>query len=492
MGQMRFLIPQPRRVTEGAAGAADLSGIDRVAWSSRSWIEDGQLVVERSVSDSGNLNIPWQVEGFGLRTISTASLMQRTEPYLLPLELARGLIGQLRDQIFDWQIIGLNIAEEIHEKTSQAMGHLRQTATNQEDLEACAQSAEAAIVLGFQAGELLARAYTEQSLAARLGGGKKLKNLFGCSLEKSMANGTAQRFLATFNAAVVPMCWRDIEASQGKYDWTVVDTQIKWCKANGLTVCSGPLLHLVARSIPNWMYLWEDDFDDLLKFVSEFVSATVKRFRGKVDVWQCAAGLITGSEFSLSEEQKLRLTASVVELVGELDPNTPVVLCFEQPWSEHTSHRDVDFPPLHFADALVRAGMELSGLMLSIDFGYHPDGTLPRGLLEFGRQLDYWGSYGLPLVVLVSAPSSNEADPLARHKVSIPLSDWTPSRQQAWAAQYLPLMLVKPYVQGVIWNQLDDSRPHDFPNGGLFDKAGVEKPSLGTLTAIRRAYLKSR
>ena len=29
--------------------------------------------------------------------------------------------------------------------------------------------------------------------------------------------------------------------------------------------------------------------------------------------------------------------------------------------------------------------------------------------------------------------------------------------------------MAKPAVQGVIWNQLRDNQPHDFPHGGLFD-----------------------
>ena len=178
MGQMRFLIPQPRRVTEEAAGAAYLSGIDRIAWPCRSWIEGSQLVVQRSVSDSGNLHIPWQVEGFGPVTLSTTSLAERAEPYVLPLELARGVLAQLRDQLSDWQMIGLDIAEEIHEKTSRAMGHLHLAATGQENPIACAQSAELAIGLGFEAGEMLAVAYAEQSMAARLSNGEKLGTVF--------------------------------------------------------------------------------------------------------------------------------------------------------------------------------------------------------------------------------------------------------------------------------------------------------------------------
>ena len=60
----------------------------------------------------------------------------------------------------------------------------------------------------------------------------------------------------------------------------------------------------------------------------------------------------------------------------------------------------------------------------------------------------------------------------------------------SWVARYVPLMLSKNFVQGVIWNQLHDSRPHNFPYGGLFDLRRRAKPALRTLAALRQAILK--
>jgi hypothetical protein len=61
--------------------------------------------------------------------------------------------------------------------------------------------------------------------------------------------------------------------------------------------------------------------------------------------------------------------------------------------------------------------------------------------------------------------------------------------QQRWAARFVPLALAKPSVCGVIWNQLCDSKPHDFPHAGLFDPDGQAKPALRTLAAIRKTRL---
>ena len=77
-----------------------------------------------------------------------------------------------------------------------------------------------------------------------------------------------------------------------------------------------------------------------------------------------------------------------------------------------------------------------------------------------------------------------------RQKDTLTPGEWTPAAQQAWVARYLPLMLAKPFVQGIYWNQLQDSVPHDFPHGGLFDEHRKAKPALRTLALLRQALLK--
>jgi hypothetical protein len=236
--------------------------------------------------------------------------------------------------------------------------------------------------------------------------------------------------------------------------------------------------------------LWADDFDNLLTFFSEHIRTVVQRYRGQVDLWQCAGRLNSGELFSLTEEEKLQLAVRAVEIVRQCDPETPAVVSFDQPWAEYMSRREVDFPPLHFADALIRSDLGLSGVMLEINVGYYPGGTLPRNPLDFSRQLDAWTFWGLPLWISVCAPSLCDADPMARRDVKIPPESWTPAVQQAWITRYVPLMLAKVGVQGVIWNQLHDSQPHDFPYGGLFDLRRHAKPALRTLASLRRAIFK--
>ena len=491
MGGMRFIVSPPGRITEETVEQAYLSGLDRIPWQVQARAAEGQLVLERPISESATLHIPWNVPGFGRMVISTGSLMERDEPYHLPLELARGKIGQVRNQMADWQSIGLQVPGPVASKLDEAVWSLGRAAVTNGAAPPSASQAEEALRLGIEAAQMLTLCYTEQAIAVR----RRVNGKLPASLAGDLGIGllddnTAALFLQTFNAAAIPFRWREIESAEGTYAWNVTDTQVEWCRAHGLGVYGGPLIQLDQRTLPDWLYVWEGEFEDILSFVCEYVQAVVTRYRGKVGVWQCAGRLNSSDALSLSEEETLRLAARVIELVRSLDPDTPVVISFDRPWAEYLNRREVDFPPVHFADALVRAGLGLSGLMLEINVGFHPGGTLARDPLDFSRQLDHWSLLGLPLHLAVCVPSSAHDDPLARRPVRLASESCSARIQQSWIAQYVPLLLAKPYVQGVVWNQLRDCEPHEFPHGGLFDLRRQPKPGLRTLTSIRQAHLK--
>ena len=488
MGLMRFAVSWPERVTEETLQQAYMSGIDRVAWQVEVGMEAGQLTVRRTVSDSGNLYIPWPVEGRGRLTLSTGSLMERPQPYHLPLELARGTISQVSNQLAEWRTVGLTVPQQVVQSLSESIRCFGRAAVGEGGLQESAELAEQSIGIALDAADVLVDSYVDQAIAARRSAGEKVSVVLGGNLGDQLPEGSAaEGFLSSFNAAAVPVCWREIEAGQGSYGWDTCDRQIEWCKAHGLKVCGGPLLQLDPRGLPDWLYLYEDDFDNLLSCVTEFVRAAVTRYRGKVDLWQCAGRLTSAKVFSLSEEEKLRLAAYTIGLARSIDPDTPALISFDQPWGEYLSRQEMDLPPLYFADALVRSGLELTGLVLEINLDYQPGGTLPRTPLEFSRLLDHWGLLGLPLFVSITVPSGDHDDPLAQRRAKVPPDVWTVQTQQSWVARYVPLILSKPSVEAVFWNQLYDAQPHEFPHGGLFDEHDRPKPALQSLASIRRA-----
>ena len=116
-----------------------------------------------------------------------------------------------------------------------------------------------------------------------------------------------------------------------------------------------------------------------------------------------------------------------------------------------------------------------------------------RNLLAMSQQLDHWSMLGVPLVVSVVSPSSDSEDASAQGPGrpvpgtdAVPIS---PESQQDWTLRHVPLMLAKNCVQAVIWNQLTDESPHEFPHGGLIDHRGIPKPAFESFRKIRQEYL---
>jgi hypothetical protein len=261
-----------------------------------------------------------------------------------------------------------------------------------------------------------------------------------------------------------------------------------------LKICSGPLLQIDKWSLPDWMYLWgEGDEENFRSCVAEHIQAVVERYRGKVQLWQCAAGLNIDNDFAHSEEERLRAAVLSIQTIRSVDPRAPVVITIDQPWGSFMSREECDLSPMHFADALVRADLGLSGIGLEINFGYAPSGTEPRDAVEFGRQMDRWSTLGLPLLVTLTAPSAASADPQAHPGVR-PLryagsEELSGAVQRAWGQKFLGVLLAKQPVQGIVWNQLLDSQPHAFPHGGLFDVQDQAKPVLELLGSLRQQHL---
>jgi hypothetical protein len=141
----------------------------------------------------------------------------------------------------------------------------------------------------------------------------------------------------------------------------------------------------------------------------------------------------------------------------------------------------------------VRSGLPIAALGLEIEVGYLPDGTYLRDSLELSRLIDTWSLLGVPLYIFLAAPSAESDDARVDSK-AVPVEGawpggWTPEGQADWVRAVVPMLLSKPSVQGIAWQQFRDDEPHELPHAGLFDAAGRPKPVLAALTTLRAEHL---
>lgn len=492
MGLMRFQVHDRDRIPPGGLDHVHLCGQDDLPWFSRTYFSGDHLIIERNEEDSGKLFVPWRVDQSSPLLINTSTLSERERPYLLELELARGMLNNLRNQIAIWEGMGLVVGPQLSKGVLKATTEFSRAATTQEDQTTSADWAERSLASTVSTMTYLTEEYVRQATAQRRAQSRPTTTWFGVNLGSQPPTASVtQHVVNTFNMVSVPVGWRAIEAVEGRRNWTESDALFEWAKTTGMRLSAGPLLELDDRGVPDWTYLWEGDFESVTRFSLDQVTAVVERYRGRVHLWQVAARMTHGHVLGLDEGHRLQLVAKAIQTVRKLDPSTPVVVSFDQPWAEYMAHERLDLAPYHFADALVRADLGLAGVGLEINFGYDPGGSVYRGPLAMSRLVDMWSQLEVPLLVALTMPSSAQQDPRANPKAKViagDSSEITHETQREWIEQHLPLLMAKGAVQILLWNQLSDSLPHHYPHGGLFDAHEQPKPAMESLKTIRQQF----
>src|SRR5258708_4559415 len=208
---------------------AYISGVDQAAWPTRIELAGNQLLCRRQNSDSGKLNIAWPVPGFGRPVLATASLPERQQSYVLAVELARGKIVQVRNQLAVWQAAGMAIPDDFVPLHREAHRLLARSVAVQHDPAEASEFAQQAIIKECEAAEVLTRSYVEQRLEVRHRQYPQLPPVFGCSLGDSpLAPEQQQQFLAGFNGAARPFPWTHSDAEKRHYPWENDDVPSTW------------------------------------------------------------------------------------------------------------------------------------------------------------------------------------------------------------------------------------------------------------------------
>lgn len=492
MGQMRFVIPLPERLVPDAAEQAYLAGPEGIPWECTTTFAGTALAIQRETRESGYLYFPWNVPGRGVVMLTSGSLMERANPYHLPVELARGTLNRLRNQVSLWEAAGMVLPDALEPLIHRATVAFARAATGQANPIAACEPADESIRLGLDASDILTHDYARQVLDIRRSQQQPLTTLLGARLQAAPGADFGGKFLATFNTAMVSPVWHNLEPKMGRFQWDDLDAQVQWCRDHNIRLCFGPLLQFDRHMLPDWLFL-DEEFEEVQLSAVQYIDALVKRYRGKVQLWHVAARMNQEGAFHFTEEQRLRLVVEAVDRVRALDAKTPMILSFDQPWGEYIIRKDQELTPLHFADTLIRGELGLAGIGLEMNLGYWPGGTLPRDALEISRQIDRWSQLGVPLVIFVSIPSASSADSLARQATRVApnliAGGVTPQTQQATLSWLLPLLVAKQSVQAVIWNHWRDDVPHEMPHSGLCDQKGKPKPALQAIASFRKDLL---
>ncbi len=473
---------------------AYVTGLDRAPGRTQVELRPHLLICKKEACESGRIFLPWPVDGFGMPMVGTATLVERDQPYDLAVELARGKLNDVRNQLADWRLMGLKSTADLDALIHTAQATFAKAATSQDDPAASLAASQECLIAAHRASMLLVETYTNQVLHKRLGHASKLSTLVATEVTGDpRSTPYSHSITRATNAAVIGQHWRDLAPVEGKYRWDDFDLQLAWCRRRRLTPIARPILEFRNAALPDWLWLWEGDFDAIVGMIGELVKQAVHRYRGKIPIWRLIGRPATNDVLGLSEEQQIQITAYALQTAREIAPNTQFIIDFDRPWAEWMGSRNFQLGPLHVANSLAQADLNLAGIGLEIAPGFDPPGSHLHEILDFSRMLDLYALINLPLHVTVFFPSSSKPDSQADQSIKVDTRQWggdpTEESQRQWAARWVSLAVAKPFVKSVTIAHAGDAQPHVFPNSGLMRHDFSPKPIFEWLKAFRTKYI---
>lgn len=538
MAIMRFRIPNALDFDPRFWQAAFVAGIDGRPLKSENGLDEDILILDIDSSDSCKLSIPWPTKDFGPIVLTTASLRSNQPPYDLTLELARGTIHRIRTNAFFWDRTGVRIPNSHSELIDQASDIFVQAILEKENKPLSDSLAQQAIDLTVSAARPLVRAYVTQNLHARLRNNEKLQTLFGVRLPNaSNWPQFAEHLLPACNTVSIDCALSSSNNSTSTESQRGTIEQLQWAKEKNLRVVSGPLVTPMdvrsAQSDPSY-----DSFESLMAIVLQKVKHTVTKYQGNVQLWDACSGLSNCQSTGLDDAQSFKLACNIINLIHNLDPKTPLIFSVDLPAAENMRLNNRAINPLVFAESLIRAhDRSIAGIGLELNLNRWPDGTLPMDLPGLSDLIDHWSSQNRSLLVRLTTPlelsasSTENLNDLRMQRSSI-VSNWNypvkltattpqeddddtapeinPAQFTAQVAndkecnaptnlaskpmppsglEILQLLLAKPNVDAILWNQCLDSTDLTIPNAGLFTKELQPRSIVECMIRLRSQYL---
>ena len=493
MAKLTFRISAELPITDADCQVIHAVGSDRLVRCAAVARSGDRLVIELQENDGVKVKVPYRSVRRNATLISTCSLrVDNKTPYDLLLEMARGALFRFRNLVNACRDADLRVPELTTVLLEKATLQFSLAAVKKETPEEADTLALESLVLAQRGMEQLEQIYAgaSQQAAKRQHGGER-PFLRGFSLAAPYTPEVEPLFSQVLNSVVVEPNWKACETEVGRFQWDGIVETLTDSRRRGLTTILGPMICLDRLATPDWLYLWENEFHEILNAAKNYCQQLVNRFRDDVDLWYCAAGLNDQTAVSLKEEQRLQLLLHVIQSMRSAGLRAPLLVSFAKPWGEYLASRDRELAPIHFAEELVRARVGITGIGLELNFGPEEPATYYRGFFDVEELLDYWSLLGVPLFVTLSAPSSWRPDAEALYdsnRQAEPAERLSRRTQRELVQHVLPALLTHPQVQGVFWSQATDLQPHRFPHAGLIDPRGRPKSAAVTLTDLIRTY----
>ncbi len=477
------------------------------------------------------------LQPLGVLTLRTCLLPEREEPYLLALELARHRLMLFLNKLEEWQLFDLPPDHPVLELFEQARllfteALVAQRSGRDDHASSHGYSPEAhrlacrALWLAVEAGERLALEHASRDFGPRVSGkiyaeylertpaghpGRSRANapvlsadrpglilsqrpVLGVAVSPTSFSEPAQQVASTaVDFLQMPMRWIEMEPTEGKYAFKGTDQWIEWAVRRAkLPVVAGPVIDFRPSCVPEWLYIWENDYETLRELVYEHLRNVVTRYRRTIGRWTVLSGVHSNDNFHFSFDQMMDLTRVCVLVARKLHPTAKVLVELTQPWGEYYTANRRSLPPMLYAEMVSQAGITVDGFNIRVQMGQPVAGQSTRDLMAFSAMLDRYAVLEKPLSLTVGVPSATpEATNASENNAIQPgfwRAPWSEGQQADWLTAVASIAMAKPFVQSVCWHELYDlPQAAEMPRGGVIDVQGQHKPAAARLGELREA-----
>jgi len=507
---------------QGSRGAY-LIGHDAVAVAGQIALEDGLLRCEPTAPESTGLVVFYArdaldecppLAGGPAMALQTCLLPTRDQPYLLSLELARHRIMLCLNRFEDWGLFDLTPDDEVMRTFEQSRSAftealVRHSEDSGDPLETDAL-ARRALSLALRASHHLTLLNADRQICGRLSGrlyadaraqaaaspiaeaqqgvvkspsgiGLVLsgKPVVGCAV-RPMQFGPqpCAQVAAASDFICLPMRWLDMEPNEGRYAFKQTDAWIEWAVRRArIPVVGGPVIDFHKDDVPEWLYIWENDYETLRELVYEHIRHLITRYRRTISRWTVASGLHLNDNFRFGLEQIMDLTRMCVLLARKLHPRGKVQIGVEQPFGEYYADNRQSIPPVLYAEMVQQAGILPDAWAIRLDLSDPERAEGSRDLAALSSLLDRYALLDRPLFLTIAGPLAAPAPSSSPQgaQQDRPSAGFDPD----WVARLLGVAASKPYVHALCWY-------------GLNTAAGSTGFPLDRYTRFRRALRAGR
>ena len=489
MAEYLFRIPSEWNLDPYHANSVHIVGLDGIPWPCRVSVSatsaDGEdksdqpriLTVTRNQDESGRLYVLYDFDQLGEHLICTGTLLPNNdEPYDLLIELARGTLNRMRNQTSIWEEGGLVVEESTRQKIQDATSHLGNAL--------------------FCVGQETSDQFASKTLATTIAAIYELANTFSKQISKFrrerdelpqfwIANqiGNSDQFEPSTTLSFSQLATAKLKLESNDELCTATQSQLESLDKK---VIVGPLLDASIGGFSESMLQLDDFLARKDRLISD-AEQTLQSLPKNTAMLRVASGLNGTGHRNLSYPQQLQATVDLLQLVEDSDVDVPTMVSFDFPWAERLAGAVGGTHPLQIADSLIRQGVELSFLGLEINLDLWPSGSTIRDPLQWIDLVDIWAQLGLPMVLCLRAPCGGNAETKGAETRNQTCSNLNDQQRIDFLKTALTMMVARPSVHGLIFQQWQDADDLRYPNSGIVRADGTPKEIFSVLETVNQA-----